>query len=116
MKVETKVRGRKLIVSSKDVKQVARKLSPENIRKHYVVVNKSKFPPKQLYEGLLKIKGIKIDRLFFTTKDASYLFHRLGFSSGRINNQKRGILALEKIKGAIAIGGNAVVDSEKYYE
>jgi len=116
MEVQTKIRGRKLIVSSKDVKQVARKLSPENIRKHYIVVNKGKFPPKQLYEGLLEIKGIKIDRLFFTTKDASYLFHRLGFSCGKINKQKRGILALEKIKGAIAIGGNAVVDSEKYYE
>jgi len=116
MKVQTKIRGRELIVSSKDVKQVARKLSPENIRKHYIVVNKNKFPPKQLYEGLLKTKGLKIDRLFFTTKDASYLFHRLGFSSGKMNKQKRGILALEKIKGTMAVGGNAVVDSEKYYE
>lgn len=116
MKVKTRIRGRELTVSPEDVKQVARKLSPENIRKHYIVVNKSKFPPKQLYEGLLEIKGIKIDRLFFTTKDASYLFHRLGFSSGKINKEERGILALEKIKGAIAIGGNAVVDSEKCYE
>ena len=116
MKVKTKIRGRELIVSPKDVKQAARKLSPENIRKHYIIVNKGKFPPKQLYEGLLERKGIKIDRLLFTTKDASYLFHRLGFSSGKINKQKRGIFALEKLKGAIAVGGNAIVDSERYYE
>jgi len=60
-----------------------------------------------------------MDRLLFTTKDAYYLFTRLGFPSGRLeelDKKKRGLLALEELKGVIAVGGDAVVDSEKYYE
>ncbi|RLE07527.1 hypothetical protein DRJ00_07975 [Candidatus Aerophobetes bacterium] len=119
MEVKVKIRGKKLAVSSEDVEKVAEGLSPEGIRKHYIVVNGRRFPPKQLLEGILKMKGVKMDRLLFTTKDAYYLFTRLGFPSGRLeelDKKKRGLLALEELKGVIAVGGNAVVDSEKYYE
>jgi len=116
MKVKTTIRGKRLTVSSEDVEKVARGLSLENIRKHYIIVNGRRFPPKQLFEGVLKMKGIKMERLLFTTKDASYLFARLGFSSGTLNKRKRGIFALEKLKEIVAVGGDAVVDSERYYE
>lgn len=116
MKVKTVIRGKKLVVSSEDVKRVAKDLLPEDIRKYYVVVNGRKFPPKQLLEGILKVKGVKMDRLLFTTKDACYLFTRLGLPFERLDKKKKSIFALEKLRGVVAIGGDAVVDSERYYE
>jgi len=119
MEVKVKIRGKELMVSSKDVEKVAEGLLPEGIRKHYIVVNGRRFPPKQLLEGVLRMKGVRMDRLLFTTKDAYYLFTRLGFPSGKLeelDGGKRGLLALKKLRGVIAVGGNAVVDSERYYE
>jgi len=119
MKVKVKIRGKELMVSSRDVEKVAGSLLPERIRKHYVVVNGRRFPPKQLLEGVLRMKGVGMDRLLFTTKDAYYLFTRLGFSSGKLeklDGRERSLLALRKLKGVIAVGGDAVADSEKYYE
>jgi len=34
----------------------------------------------------------------------------------RKDKRERSLLALRKLKGVIAVGGDAVADSEKYYE
>jgi len=116
MEVKTVIRGKKLTISSQDVEKVAENLSPEKIRKYYITVRGRRFPPKQLLEGILKMKGIQMDRVLFTTKDACYLFARLGFFPEQLDRRKKSLLALERLKGTVTIGGNAVDDSEKYYE
>jgi len=119
MKVKVKIRGKELVVSSEEVEKLAKSLLPEGIRKHYIVVSGRRFPPKQLLEGVLRMKGVRMDRLLFTTKDAYYLFTRLGFPSGKLeklDERERSLLALRKLKGVIAVGGDAVADSERYYE
>jgi len=81
------LRGEELELYPKDVEAVVRVCSPEVIRKHYVEVNGRRFPPKQLLEVILKVKGYKkneFSRLDFTTMDARSIFLRLGFKCGEV--------------------------------
>jgi hypothetical protein len=81
------LRGEVLELNSEDVEDAAQGCGPEPIRKHYVEVNRKRFPPKQLLECVLKVKGYKgneFNRLDFTTIDARSIFKRLGFRCGEV--------------------------------
>ncbi|MBE0431509.1 MAG: hypothetical protein IBX67_06755 [Dehalococcoidia bacterium] len=114
--MRTVLRGREFTVSAEEVKEVAGKLSPQPVRRHAIVVNGHHFPPKQLLEAVLEAKGIRMDRLAYTSKDAYYLFTRLGFAHVRLGEKTEGIEALKRLTGTIAVGGDALRDSESYYE
>jgi len=79
------LRGEELELDHRDVEVVARKCNPDPIRKHYVEVDGKWFPPKQMLEEVLKVKGFKnteFSRLDFTTIDARSILRRLGFTCG----------------------------------
>jgi hypothetical protein len=81
------LRGEVLELNSEDVEGAAQGCGPEPIRKHYVEVNRKRFPPKQLLECVLKVKGYKgneFNRLDFTTIDARSILKRLGFRCGEV--------------------------------
>jgi len=73
------LRGKPYNLTKEDVERRMRGVSPEVIRKHYVVINGKKYPPKQVLNILLGI-----DRLDFTAMDARNILRRLGFELGRI--------------------------------
>ena len=81
------LRGEVLELDHKDVEAAVRRCKPEPVRKHYVEVDGSQFPPKQLLECVLKNKGFKnnaFNRLDFTTMDARSMLQRLGFTCGEV--------------------------------
>jgi hypothetical protein len=81
------LRGEELELNSEDVEGAAQGCGPEVIRKHYVEVDGKRFPPKQLLECVLKVKGYKnteFNRLDFTTIDARSILKRLGFRCGEV--------------------------------
>jgi len=81
------LRGEVLELNPRDVETAAQGCGPEAIRKHYVEVNRKRFPPKQLLECVLKVKGYKsneFSRLDFTTIDARSILKRLGFRCGEV--------------------------------
>jgi len=81
------LRGEELELNSEDVESAAQGCGPEVIRKHYVEVDGKRFPPKQLLECVLKVKGYKgneFNRLDFTTIDARSILKRLGFRCGEV--------------------------------
>ncbi len=108
------LRGREFAISAGEVEDIAGRLVPEPIRKHAILVGGRCFPPKQLLEAVLKSKGIRMDRLAYTTKDACYLFTRLGFAHTRANEKVKGIQALRRLTGVVSLGGDALEDSEGY--
>lgn len=57
-----------------DVETKMQGKDPEPIRRHFVVVNGTKFPPKQVLAELLGLQKIE-----FTTMDAANILRRLGF-------------------------------------
>ncbi len=114
--METVLRGREFTASAKEVEEIARKISPQPVRRHAILVDGRRFPPKQLLEALLEAKGIRMDRLAYTSKDAYYLFTRLGFAHVRTGEKGKGLQALKGLTGIISLGGNALEDSEWYYE
>ena len=79
------LRGEELELYPRDVETAAQGCGPEAIRKHYVEVNRKRFPLKQMLEEVLKVKGYKgneFSRLDFTTIDARSILKRLGFKCG----------------------------------
>jgi hypothetical protein len=81
------LRGEELELYPRDVETAAQGCGPEPIRKHYVEVNRKRFPLKQMLEEVLKVKGYKgneFNRLDFTTIDARSILKRLGFRCGEV--------------------------------
>ena len=81
------LRGEELELYPRDVETAAQGCGPEPIRKHYVEVNRRRFPLKQMLEEVLKVKGYKgneFNRLDFTTIDARSILKRLGFRCGEV--------------------------------
>lgn len=78
--VERRVRiaGSDFRLRSRDIQRAMRKLEPEPITSHYVVVGSRRFPPKQVISA---VTGV--DRADFTTHQARRTLMRLGFSAGR---------------------------------
>lgn len=101
-----------------EVSSIARQISPEPIRRHFVKVDEKEIPPKQLLEAVLKAKGINISRVDFTTMDARSIFRRLGFECKEVKEIPHSlpIETLSQLEGFISIGGDAVKDTEKYNE
>jgi hypothetical protein len=73
-----KIAGHPFVIRSGDVVRVMRRVDPEPITSHYVVVGTRRFPPKQIIGELTGL-----DRADFTTHQARRTLVRLGFSAGR---------------------------------
>jgi hypothetical protein len=73
-----KIAGHPFVLRSSDVVRAVRKVDPEPITSHYVVVGTRRFPPKQVVS---EVTGL--DRADFTTHQARRTLIRLGFSAGR---------------------------------
>lgn len=73
-----KIAGEPFVLRRRDVVQAARRLNPEPITSHFVVVGDRRFPPKQIIGA---VTGL--DRADFTTHQARRTLMRLGFSAGR---------------------------------
>ena len=71
------LRGRAYNLSASDVKIKMKRVSPEAIRIHYVVVENRKYPPKQVLSEVLGL-----NRLQFTSSDAVNILRRLRFTLG----------------------------------
>jgi hypothetical protein len=78
--VERSVRiaGHVFVLRSRDVTSAVRRLTPEPIASHFVVVGARRFPPKQVISA---VTGL--DRADFTTHQARRTLMRLGFVAGR---------------------------------
>lgn len=75
---EVRIAGQPFVLHSKDVLRALRRLEPEPIHSHFVVVGSRRFPPKQVIGA---VTGL--DRADFTTHQARRTLMRLGFSAGR---------------------------------
>jgi hypothetical protein len=73
-----KIAGQRFVLRNSDVLRAVRKVDPEPITSHFVVVGARRFPPKQV---LSEVTGL--DRADFTTHQARRTLIRLGFSAGR---------------------------------
>jgi hypothetical protein len=73
-----KIAGQPFVLRNSDVLRAVRKVDPEPITSHFVVVGARRFPPKQV---LSEVTGL--DRADFTTHQARRTLIRLGFSAGR---------------------------------
>lgn len=75
---QVRIAGRRFTLRSRDVQRTMRKLDPEPITSHFVVVGSRRFPPKQVISA---VTGL--DRADFTTHHARRTLMRLGFAAGR---------------------------------
>lgn len=75
---QVRIAGQPFALRSRDVLQALRRVEPEPITTHYVVVGTRRFPPKQ---AISAVTGL--DRADFTTHQARRTLMRLGFSAGR---------------------------------
>ena len=64
-----------------EVARAMRGVAPEPIREHYVVVERRRFPPKQV---IARVTGL--DRSRFITTQARSVLERMGFTVGRIGS------------------------------
>lgn len=78
-KVRTKVSGRVFNLQKGEIEAHLRSELPEPLRKHFVVVDGRRFPPKQVIEAVTQL-----DRADFTTFQARSILRRLGFVLGRV--------------------------------
>ncbi len=72
------IAGQPFVLRNSDVVRALRKIDPEPITSHYVVVGARRFPPKQIVS---EVTGL--DRADFTTHQARRTLIRLGFAAGR---------------------------------
>src|SRR5438105_8476690 len=77
-KINVKIAGRAFVLRSSDVVRAVRKVDPEAITSHFVVVDSRRFPPKQVVS-----RATGLDRADFTTHQARRTLMRLGFAAGR---------------------------------
>jgi hypothetical protein len=75
---QVKIAGHPFVLRNSDVVRALRKIDPEPITSHFVVVGARRFPPKQVVS---EVTGL--DRADFTTHQARRTLIRLGFPAGR---------------------------------
>jgi len=75
---QVRIAGQSFVLGSRDVLRALRKIEPEPITRHFVVVESRRFPPKQVISALTGL-----DRADFTTHQARRTLIRLGFPAGR---------------------------------
>jgi hypothetical protein len=73
-----KIAGQPFVLRNSDVLRAVRKVDPEPITSHFVVIAGRRFPPKQVLS-----EATGLDRADFTTHQARRTLIRLGFSAGR---------------------------------
>jgi Family of unknown function (DUF5678) len=73
-----RIAGQLFSLRSADVRRALRKVEPEPIASHFVVVDGRRFPPKQ---AISAVTGL--DRADFTTHQARRTLIGLGFAAGR---------------------------------
>jgi hypothetical protein len=88
---QVRIAGQPFLLRRRDVVRALRKVDPEPITSHFVVVGNERFPPKQVISA---VTGL--DRADFTTHQARRTLMRLGFSAGRRSpGASRGDLAAD---------------------
>lgn len=75
---EVQIAGQPFVLRNRDVLLALRKVDPEPITSHFIVVGNQRFPPKQVISA---VTGL--DRADFTTHQARRTLMRLGFAAGR---------------------------------
>jgi hypothetical protein len=91
VEIRVRIAGQPFLLRRSDVVRALRKVDPEPITSHFVVVGKERFPPKQVISA---VTGL--DRADFTTHQARRTLMRLGFSAGRRSpGASRGDLAAD---------------------
>lgn len=85
-----KIAGRPYALRRRDVERALRKVEPEPITSHFVVVGAQRFPPKQV---ISVVTGL--DRADFTSHQARRTLMRLGFTAGRRGTARRSRRAAE---------------------
>jgi len=71
------LKGKAYELRKEEVEEKMQRVTPEVIRKHYVVIIEMKFPPKQVLGEILDL-----GRVEFTSMDAVNILKRLGFEMG----------------------------------
>jgi len=79
-----KIAGRPFVLRRSDVLEALRRVEPEPVSSHFVVVGSRRFPPKQV---IGEVTGL--DRADFTTHQARRTLLRLGFTAGRRGSASR---------------------------
>ena len=74
------LRGKAYVLTPRDVVARMHGISPEEIRKYYVIIKGKKYPPKQVLG-----EAVGLGRAEFTTTDATNILHRLGFGLGHFD-------------------------------
>ncbi|SRR6266496_2079215 len=80
-----RISGREFDVDRGAVERVVRRVLPDPVREHYVVVSGRRYPPKQVIEC---VTGL--DRADFTTHQARRVLKRLGFVAARVGDGVEG--------------------------
>jgi hypothetical protein len=75
---DVRIAGKGFQLRSRDVVRALRKVDPEPIASHFVVIGGRRYPPKQVISA---VTGL--DRADFTTHQARRTLMRLGFTAGR---------------------------------
>jgi hypothetical protein len=73
-----KIAGRRFQLTPTAVRRAMRRVLPEPLQSHYVVIGERRYPPKQV---IAEVTGL--DRADFTTHQARRTLMRLGFQVGR---------------------------------
>ncbi|MGH7819557.1 MAG: hypothetical protein ACREQ9_07285 [Candidatus Binatia bacterium] len=82
--VQARIADHELKIDAVEVERRLRKVMPEPLGDHYVVVGGRRFPPKQV---ISLVTGI--DRADFNTHQARRILSRLGFTVGRRSRERR---------------------------
>jgi hypothetical protein len=76
---EVRIAGRRFTLRNAEIRKTLKRVDPEPIASHFVVVGNRRFPPKQVISA---VTGL--DRADFTTHQARRTLMRLGFRAGRV--------------------------------
>jgi hypothetical protein len=82
--VQTRIADHDFTIDSVEVERRLRRVMPEPLGEHYVVVVGKRFPPKQV---IALISGL--DKADFNTHQARRILSRLGFTVGRRSREPR---------------------------
>lgn len=94
------IAGRAFALRASQVEKSMRNVLPEPLNEHFVVVDRRRYPPKQV---LSAVTGL--DRAEFTTHHARRVLTGLGFAAGR----RSALRARENSAGSVRHAGHATV-------
>lgn len=100
---QVRIAGQLFLLRSTDVRRALRKVQPEPIASHFVVVDDRRFPPKQ---AISAVTGL--DRADFTTHQARRTLMRLGFVAGRRGVRASAAVSRVGVEPSISVAEPAV--------